>query len=346
MPVLQSGIVGRSLLQRVSPYICGFQKGNINIMKQGIVFNIQRFTIHDGPGIRTELFLKGCPLSCEWCSNPESWMHSMQVGIYASKCISQDKCGSCKAVCPIEGALQFEDGKIKAVNRSTCTNCMKCQEACPSDAIKAWGVQMTVEECMEIILKDRGYYERSGGGVTVSGGDPLVQIDFVTELFQACKKENIQTCIESTFHASWGQIRKVLPYTDLIISDLKHMDPVKHKMHTGVDNHLILENLMKLADEGREMILRIPVIPYVNDDMENIRKTADFIVDNMKGTVRTLQLLSFMRLGEEKYQSLGMPYKMEDLKINRKDFQDHVNEIADYFMSRGIHCQVGTKEKQ
>lgn len=315
-------------------------------MRKGIVINVQRFTIHDGPGIRTELFLKGCPMRCEWCSNPESWIHSMQLGIYTNKCISQEKCGSCENACPIEGALKFKNGKIVSIDRNICTNCMQCYESCPSDTIKVWGKQMTVEECMEIIRKDKGYYDKSGGGVTISGGDPLVQSDFVMELFKACKTENIHTCIESTFHANWTQIQKVLPYTDIIISDIKHMDTDKHREHTGVDNHLILENLKKLADEGRKMILRIPVIPYINDDMENIQKTADFIINELKGTVRTLQLLSFMRLGEEKYQSLGIPYKMENLKFNRKDFQDHVNEIADYFNRRGIHCQVGTKEKQ
>ena len=200
--------------------------------QQGIIFNIQRFTIHDGPGMRTELFLKGCPLRCRWCSNPESWTAHIQPGIYKSKCISRKNCGSCEEACPAEGTLKFTRGKLTLIDRSTCTNCLACYQACPSDAIKQWGQSMSVEDCMKEIRKDRGYYERSGGGVTVSGGEPLIQSDFVAELFQACKDEGIHTCCESTFCADWKEVEKVLPYTDLIISDIKHMDSRIHKEYT------------------------------------------------------------------------------------------------------------------
>lgn len=314
---------------------------------KGIVFNIQRFTIHDGPGLRTELFLKGCPLRCDWCSNPESWLPYIQPGIYRKKCISLKKCGDCKEVCPQqEEVFNFYRGKLKTLDRDICNNCMKCADVCPSEAIKQWGKEMSIEECMEIIRKDRGYYERSGGGVTVSGGDPLIQSDFVAELFKKCKEENIHTCCESTFHAPWENIEKVLKHTDLIITDIKHMDDEKHKKYTKVSNKLILENLKKLAERKYDIILRIPVIPNVNDDMENIEATADFILNEMNGSVRTLQLLSFMRLGEEKYESLGIPYKMSEVKVNRRSFQKKIAQIAEYFNNRGIHCLVGTKEKE
>lgn len=314
--------------------------------QQGNIFNVQRFTIHDGPGMRTELFLKGCPLECEWCSNPEGLKTYMQPGIYKSKCISRKNCGACEEVCPETEVIKFVRGKISSIDREKCTNCLACYEECPSDAIKQWGKMMSIEECMKIIRKDRGYYERSGGGVTVSGGEPLLQSDFVAELFKTCKEEGISTCFESTLYVKWEEIEKVLPYTDLVISDLKHMDTDIHKAHTRVHNELILENMKRLVNEGYELILRIPVIPGVNDDMKNIEATADFILQELDGRVRTLQLLSFMRLGEEKYKSLDMPYKMAGVKVNRKSFQKHVEQLAEYFNGRGIHCLVGTKEKE
>ena len=311
----------------------------------GTVFEIQRYTIHDGPGMRTELFLKGCPLRCRWCSNPESWQPYIQPGIYKNRCISREKCGACLDACPV-GAIKFYRGKIRSIDRSICTNCMRCAEECPADAIKQWGVEMSVEECMKEIRKDIDYYERSGGGVTVSGGEALLQSRFVVELFQACRAENIQTCCESVFLADWSEAEKVVDVSDIIISDIKHMDTEVHKKYTGVGNERILENLRRIAEKKKELILRIPVIPGVNDDMDNIRDTADFILNDLKNGVRTLQLLSFMRLGEEKYASIDLPYPMKGIRLNRGSFQKHVSELAAYFNSRGIHCQVGTKEKR
>ena len=312
---------------------------------KGNVFNIQRFTIHDGPGLRTEFFLKGCPLRCVWCSNPESQNPHIEVGVYRKKCIGYKKCGACAEACHT-ASLRFYRNKIAYIDYSTCLSCLSCYNECPSDALKQWGKWMTVEECMKVARSDKGFYERSGGGVTVSGGDPILQADFVAELFAACHEEGIHTCFESTFYSSWEQIEKILPDSDLLISDIKHMDSEIHKKYTGAGNETILKNLVRLSETGKEIILRIPVIPGVNNDMKNIEATADFILDKMGGRVRTLQLLSYMRLGEEKYASLNKEYAMENVKVNRKSFQKSVEQLADYFNSRGIHCLVGTKEKQ
>lgn len=313
--------------------------------QKGIVFNIQRFTLHDGPGIRTELFLKGCPLRCDWCGNPESLKGSIELGVFNSKCLSLNKCGSCKESCPDKSKLQFTHNKLSSIDSSKCKDCFICEKNCPSNAIRTWGKSMSVDECMNEILKDKGYYDRSGGGVTISGGEPLLQSDFVSLLLKKCKENSIHTCCESSLYSEWEDIEKILPFTDLIISDIKHIDTDIHKKYTGVNNYKILENLKKITSEKKELILRIPVIPGVNDDFKNIEKTADFIINELNRQIKCLQLLSFMRLGEEKYQSLGLPYKMKNLNFDRIEFQKHINKIADYFNSRGINCLVGTKEK-
>lgn len=314
--------------------------------KKTIVFNIQRFTIHDGPGIRTELFLKGCPLSCRWCGNPESQSGSIVPGVYASKCLGADKCGFCERVCPVPGSLVFKENKLVSIDRTKCINCMECGGQCPADAIKQWGQEMTVDEAMDIILRDEEYYRSSRGGVTVSGGEPLLHSQFVAELFERCHENQIHTCLESTFCTDWRVIERVLPHTDLVITDLKHMDARIHEQHTGISNERILENLKKLSQQGKELIIRIPVIPGVNDHWENIRATCDFIQNELGNRVMLLQLLAFMRLGEEKYASLGRPYPMSGVDLDRNQFQQHIEELAKYFNGRGVKCMVGSTAKE
>lgn len=285
-------------------------------------------------------------MRCKWCSNPESWSSEIEYGVYGAKCIGRTVCGSCAEECPEGGAVRFERGKIAGFDRGVRgVDYRSCYDACPSDAIKQWGREMSVEECMGIVLRDRGYYERSGGGVTVSGGEPLLQEAFVAGLFSACRAEGVQTCCETTFHVGWGAIEAVMPLTDIFISDIKFMDPGAQRAWCGAGNELVLEHMGRVADAGAELILRIPVIPGVNDDGANIAASADFILGRLGNRIRCLQLLSYMRLGVEKYESLGIEYPMRGLKLDRKRFQAHVEEIAAYFRGRGIHCLVGTKER-
>lgn len=323
----------------------------MSLTKTATVFNIQRYTIHDGPGIRTELFMKGCPLSCRWCGNPEGFSQKIQPGFYPAKCIGVQKCGLCVNTCS-----NSKENRT-AINTGLCTGCMECAKACPADAIKTWGREITVCEAMDMIRRDKAYYDKSGGGVTVSGGEPLLQAEFVAELFSRCQGEGIHTCLESTMYADRKTIERVLEHTDMVITDIKHMDSSVHREYTGVGNELILDNIKKVADTGKALILRIPVIPNVNDSMRNMEKTADFITEKLNcgvtacstggshADIRQLQLLSFMRLGEEKYASLGMQYPMVDVNPNREEFTQRIRKFAEYFNSRGIKCIVGTKEQ-
>lgn len=317
---------------------------------KGIVFNIQRFTVHDGPGIRTEVFLKGCPLRCLWCDNPESFHFYQEVGVFSQRCIGIDKCGRCLDACSIskEGKSIFiiKENKIAGINREICTNCLKCAEVCPANALIIWGKSMTINEVMSEIMRDLPFYEKSNGGVTISGGDPLVQWKFTLELLKECKKRGLHTCVESELHTNWEIIEKILPYTDLFLTDIKHMDPVKHKEYTGVSNWLILENIKKLAKLGKPIVIRIPVIPGLNDSIENIRKTSEFIVQELGATVKQVQLLPYHTLGHPKYESLDLKYPLENLNVPPKQqFKEHIDYLAEILQSYGIRAVVGAYSK-
>jgi pyruvate formate lyase activating enzyme len=237
----------------------------------GVIFNIQRYTVHDGPGTRTELFLKGCPLRCLWCSNPEGFNIKPEIGVYPDRCIGIDKCGYCLQACTEENKDKEIIGRfnnlVKEINRDLCTNCLKCAEVCPGSSLVVWGKEMTVQETLQEVLKDRVFYGNKGG-VTISGGEPLVQWKFTLEFLKACKNAGINTCIESTFHTPWDVAEQVLKYTDYILTDIKLMDSNKHKECTGVGNELILANLAKMSKMGIPYILRTPIVPNFNDDDE------------------------------------------------------------------------------
>jgi pyruvate formate lyase activating enzyme len=209
---------------------------------QGTIFDIQRFTIHDGPGIRTTVFFKGCPLSCLWCSNPEGISPRPQLALYPKDCIGLEQCGRCLDACDTDGgsALQTMDGKVAGVDRAACNLCFSCVQVCPNDTLQVFGRVCSVEELMRVIVSDRSYYERSGGGVTLGGSDPLYQWEFARDLLKECRRYGIHTCVESELHCSRDALDAILPFTDLLITDLKHMDPEQHRRRTGHTNTRIL----------------------------------------------------------------------------------------------------------
>lgn len=313
---------------------------------QGIIFNIQRYTIHDGPGIRTEVFFKGCPLQCKWCSNPESFKREMEVGVYSDRCIGYEQCGYCTAVCPKPGTIVVQENKVQQIDREKCTGCLQCAEACPANALMLWGKKMTIAEVMKIIESDRDFYEKSGGGVTLSGGDVLMQWEFARELLSECKDRGIHTCIESSMHYRTEVLEALFPFVDLVIADLKHMDSDLHKAYTGVDNALILHNIRRTADLNMPLIIRIPVVPYHNNSEENIRATAGFIMKELQNRVLQVQLLPYRPMGTEKYLSLGLDYPMDDVKpVERSVWEENILHLAEIMRSYGIAAEAGTTSK-
>ena len=309
-------------------------------MKQGIVFNVQRFTVHDGPGIRTEIFLKGCSLRCKWCSNPEGLHTYREPGVYRDKCIG---CKSCTKVCKT-GALQFLDGGINAVDREKCVGCMACTEACPAEALKSWGRVMTSAEVVDVIERDMDFYRRSGGGATFSGGEVLLQWEFLVEILEQCRRKGIHTCVESALNVGREALEGVLPYTDLFITDIKQMDTEIHRTWTGAGNEQILSNIRFLASSGTPFVIRLPIIPNVNDTVENVEAVSDFL-NELDNRPLQVQFLRFRRLGEDKYKSLGYPYHMEDCNPDRSEAEAKIKELVDCMTSRGLPAVAGTTQK-
>lgn len=317
-------------------------------ISEGIVFNIQRFTIHDGPGIRTEVFLKGCPMQCKWCSNPESMKTRPEIGVYPSRCIGIDKCGYCLAACTQcdQGVFYSHDNIITGIDRQLCKECFKCVDACPSNALTVWGKKYSVADVMKEVLSDMEFYQKSGGGVTISGGEALVQWRFALAILKDCQEHNIHTCLETALHCNTSILEKVYPYTDLVITDIKHMDESRHKEYTGIGNDLIHQNIITTVEMEKPLIIRIPVIPDHNNSEENIRATAEFIVKKLGNKPIQVQLIPYRQLGVEKYASLDRDYPMEGLpEVDRITWEKNIIDLVTIMQSYGIPAVAGASTK-
>lgn len=275
-------------------------------MSTGLVFDIKRFSIHDGPGIRTTVFLKGCPLHCSWCHNPESQDPKPEMMLHPRRCI---RCEACVEVCP-EHAISTDGDGIINTDRELCVRCGSCAETCYAEARERVGREYSVSELLEEIESDRDFYEESGGGVTLSGGEPLAQSTFSLELLKACKQRGIHTAVDTCGAVSWRVLERIRPFTDLFLYDLKHMDDASHKKTTGAPNRRILENLEKLSQLGHAIRLRFAVIPGINDSEQNVEQTGEFIAA-LPGC-HAVSLLPFHAAAEDKYKKLDHSYTLMD----------------------------------
>ena len=278
----------------------------------GQIADIKKFSIHDGPGIRTTVFMKGCPLKCVWCQNPESISSYGQLSYVASKCIN---CGQCVSVCN-EKAHGFE-GVTHIFEREKCKACGSCAKVCLGNALIFFGKQKTVEELLPVLLEDRSFYEHSGGGVTLSGGEPLLQTDFCAELLKALKKENINTAIETCGFASRKALDKIIPYTDYFLYDIKQFDEEKHIKCTGQSNSIILENLQYLDKQGKSLEIRIPLVPMWNDDEDTLHKIGSFL-GKLKN-INLVRILPYHKLAACKYFNLAMENTLPDVPVPSDD---------------------------
>jgi pyruvate formate lyase activating enzyme len=279
----------------------------------GKVYDIQGFSIQDGPGIRTTVFLKGCPLRCPWCHSPESQSFQSQLSWISMRCIGVEKCGNCNRACPQQGlspgeikkhAVTEENIQQILIERGLCGSCGSCAAVCYPKALTICGTNYTGDDLTERVSKDIPFYENSGGGVTVSGGEPLCQPEFTLQFLIRLKERGIHTALDTTGYVSYDIFERVLPYTDLFLYDLKHMNGDIHKTVIGVDNGLILENARRLARDGGKIQIRIPVIPRFNDSLEVIEETGAFC-KSLKDAVTVIQLLPYHNLGVMKYQRIS-----------------------------------------
>ena len=301
---------------------------------KAIIKAVDEYAVHDGPGARALVFLKGCNLHCEWCQNPELIKFEPEIWFHKALCKG---CGKCQDVCPTD-AINLEND-LQRIDKDKCLgiDCSKCVEACPNNALQTVGYEITAEELYKQLAKYKVFYTNSGGGITLSGGDPIFFPDFSAEVLELCQNNNIHTAIETCLYGSSENLWKIAEHCDLIMSDIKQMDSEKHKEGTGVPNELILENFKRLnKDFEGEIIVRVPLIPGYNDDEENIRKTAEFLapLERIKG----IDLLPFNVFPIAKYEALGIDWVYKG--ANRQS-KEHLNRLSEIVKQYKPHCTIG-----
>jgi pyruvate formate lyase activating enzyme len=300
-------------------------------MNSALITNIQGYSIHDGPGIRTVVFFKGCPLSCKWCANPECISGKPQIGFIEMLCKG---CGKCTETCR-HNAINTDQNKHR-IDYSLCVSCGECSDNCSYGALVRYGNSMTVDEVWDEVRRDKMFYDSSGGGVTVSGGEPLLHPAFVRELFELCHGEKIDTCVETCGNVNSSALKEVMPVTDHFLFDLKHLDSEIHKKYTGHPNDRILENASILAEQKADVLFRNPLIPGVNDTDANIKATAEFLKGLGDGAAR-LELMPFHRMGKDKYKAIDIEYSLGDLCVMENE---EIEAVKKAYIDLGINCTV------
>ena len=299
--------------------------------KKGIIFDIKRYAIHDGPGIRTTVFFKGCPLRCLWCCNPESYKSVPEIVYTDRLCIH---CGSCQMVCP-NNAIKISKNKLEII-REKCKGCGICAIECPANALELSGKPYSVKELLAEVEKDGTFYQKSEGGVTVSGGECTMQSEFLLSFLKKCKENYLHVTLDTCGFAEWEIFKKIIKYVDLVLFDIKIIDEEKHIKYTGKSNKLILEKLNQLSRIGIPIIIRIPLIPGFNDSEKEIRAIAD-MVSKLKN-ITEINILPYHRLGESKHTRLGNEYKMKDVKPPNDAC---LEKAKSFLMCEGIKIKIG-----
>ena len=295
---------------------------------EAVVFDIKRFAVHDGPGIRSSVFLKGCPLNCLWCHNPEGISAEIQLWYFANQCL---RCGDCAAACP-QKALTLTRERGIVIDREKCNNCGICTEVCPTRALTFIGRKMTIDEVEKELLKDNVFYEESGGGITLTGGEPLAQNAAALEILKRMKARGIHTALETSLQVSLEVLKELPEVCDFFMCDLKIIDPAGHKKFVGRDNALILTNLKWLAEQNTDILVRVPIIPGFTDSEENLKGIAQFLL-TLKRKL-PVELMNFNPLARDKFRILGRPY--EPKEADRPYTEEQMASFREIFLAAGL----------